>query len=235
MIRKKIIPVAVSTMLMISSFTLTGCFGNNETESYSYITQEDYNVPIGAETLMCNGSLRMTFTNIQRRPTSIFSGASVDSNGLSGAEASTVTSVAVSTDVAIQIDCSYTYNTNTYQAAVASSSSPSTLNEILTPGTLMYIQGEDENGEKYFSDDVIIPTAETTISSLSTNSKWDYDILNSALPETSVTKTGSFIFRVTSTATNLRLVIYSPSDGTDVSNAEDVLAGSHDTFTLKLT
>lgn len=189
----------------------------------------------------CNGAMKLTVTDVQRRPMSTFSGAQI-SGGSSGSSSSSSSSVTSASDnsIVLQIDISYTWNQNTYLQAVSKAtgqapSPPSTLKDILQPGTLMYVEGEDADGNLYRSADILVPKKEEDVNQLAINSQWDYDAIDSSLPEASVTKTGSVLMRVASTAKNLKLVMYTPTGGQDVTNKDAVTAGTINMYEMSLS
>lgn len=240
--------VAILSALLLSvmmPFALTGCMPGEEdpstAENAITVAQTSFQIEENAVNNMSNGAMKFTVTGMQRRPTSVFSGASIQggNQGMDGTSASQV-GAASETDVAIQVDVSYTWNVNTYISAVTAaggqaSSTPSTLGDVLIPGTLMYVTGNDADGNTYMSADIISPDAEKDVNALAINAQWDYDVLNSPLPETSVTKTGSFLLRVPSTVNNLKLVIVTPMGGQDFTNVDNISAGETYMYELPLT
>ena len=152
----------------------------------------------------------------------------------------TEVSAAATTDIVVQVDVSFTWNVNTYATALANNGTtmnkaPSTLTDLFQPGKLMYIQGEDADGNLYQSADIIEPEEQKDVNQLAINSQWDYSVMYSPLPETSVTKTGSFLLRVPSTAKNLKLIFVTPTSGQDVTQPDTVGAGNVAVYELPLT
>lgn len=241
---KRITALAASALLMLSTpVVLTGCMGgggggDSTAENAITVAQTSYQIEENAVNNMCNGAMKFTVTGMQRRPTSVFSGADIQggNQGMDGTSDSQV-GAAASTDIAIQVDVSYTWNVNTYIQAVTAaggqaSSTPSSLGDVLVPGTLMYVSGSDADGNPYMSADIISPSAQEDVNALAINAQWDYDVLNSPLPETSVTKTGSFLLRVPSTVNNLKLVIVTPMAGQDFTNLNNI--GNAETYMYEL-
>lgn len=206
------------------------------------IAQTSYAIQRNAVNDMCNGGLKLSVSNIQRRPLSVFSGSSISQSSemqSSPMSNSTVESVNT-TDIAIQIDMSYTWNANTYASAIAQAggtvnNTPSKLKDLLQPGSLLYVTGKDQDGNPYMSASIVTPNAQKDVNGLGINSQWDYDIINSSLPEPSVTKTGSLILKVPSTVTDLKLVMVTPMGGQDVMTPKDVPNGNTSIYTLDLT
>ena len=246
--KAKIFAAGASAALLLSS-ALVGCGaqdpmasvtgggggeGSNE-ENVLVLSQENIAMTPGAENPMCNNALKLTVTDMQRRPLSTFANASI-STGTSGQG---YTTSASTDDVVIEVDISYTWNINTYNTALAStganSASPSTLKDLLRPGTLMYIAGADENGEPYIVSDVIQPEKQEDTNALAINYQWNYDILNTPLPEASKRLDGSMLFRCASTASNLKLYIITPMSGQAADDDNALLAGQVSQYTLDLT
>ena len=198
------------------------------------VNQRSVALKLGAEVTMCNKALRMTVTDMQRRPMSTFSGYSLDSETNSGG----AVGVSSTDDIVIQVSMKYEWNVNTYTQAVTAAggngNAPGTLGDILKSGTLMYISGEDANGGPYVVADVIQASSERQGDGLQIGSQWDYNILESPLPETSKTAEGSILFRVASTASNLKLFIVSPDAGQDVTSG-DIQNGDVTLYSLDLT
>lgn len=250
---KRIVALAAIAMFTVTPITMTGCMGDGSTATSTttsssssnanniiQVAQTSYKIEKNATNDMCNGALKLAVTDMQRRPTSIFSGADISgSQNISGTNESTV-GAASTTDIAIQVDISYTWNVNTYKQAITNaggtvSNTPSKLTDVLNPGSLMYVQGKDADGNLYQTADIIVPGQQDDVNKLAINSQWDYDVLNSALPETSVTKTGSFLLRVASTASDLELIIITPTSGQDVTDASKVSQGNVAKYSLQLT
>ena len=143
-------------------------------------------------------------------------------------------------DVVIEVDLEYTWNVNTYTEAVkkagnSTSGTPKTLEDILKPGNLMVIQGNDANGEPYSSCNVIAPD-EQDEDVFGINAQWDYNILSSDLPEASKTKKGSMLFLVSSSAENLKLYMLTPTSGQAIGSGSSKLeSGAAAQFSLDLT
>lgn len=240
-IAKRTASILTCCGLAMSSMMLTGCFGGGEEEDPNAVkvSQTTFQINEDAINDMCNSALKLTVTGMQRRPTSTFAGSSIAGSDLSGANASSV-SATNSNDIAIQVDVSYTWNINTYMTALenagqstSGSNNFRSLSELLKPGTLMYVEGVDGDGNPYFSADIITPDAQDDVNALAINAQWDYDVMHSALPETSVTKTGSFLLRVPSTAQDLKLVINTPMAGQPID--DDVSYATYYTYELPLT
>ena len=248
---KKAGAIAASGLLLASLPSLSGCsaiqgaFGGGEptnargtVNTLATLSQRTFQLEKNAVNDMCNGGLKLTYLDMQRRPMSTFAGQELSSAGLSGTENDGDVSELQTNDIAIQVDVSFTWNVNTYidtTTAVLGESAdiPSTLGEILQPGVLMYVQGEDADGNEYLSGD-IIHVEEEENSPLATSSSWNYDILDTLLPETSVTSQGSFLIRVASTARNLTLYIVTPVGGQNI-DPEEIFNRSVDIYELPLT
>ena len=239
MSKRAIAAFLVATSLITCPVIMTGCFGGRSSDSETNnntvkISKTSYGITRNAVNNMVNGALKFTITDMQRRPMSTFAGASIEGTGGGNV------SEAATNDIVVQIDVSYTWNVNTYHEALAkagtgSNHTPTTLKELLLPGQLMYIVGEDADGNKYQSADVIAPSTQNDVNQLAINAQWDYNVLTSPLPETSVTKTGSFLMRIPSTARNLRLIFVTPMGGQEVSNPDAVQKGSVAIYELPLT
>ena len=251
--KRIIMPVAAAAMLS-ACLVLPGCFGGlsdpvgtasngsggsstSDNANMVQVSQTSYGITRNAVNNMCNGALKFSVTDMQRRPMSTFSGSAISSaeGGGSGA-----VSAAATNDIVVQIDVSYTWNVNTYRTALQNAGNdvnmvPSALKDVLQPSKLMYIQGEDADGNLYQSADVIVPAEQKDVNQLAINAQWDYNVLNSPLPETSVTKTGSFLMRIPSTAKNLKLIFVTPMSGQDVSRVETIQQGNVAVYELPLT
>ena len=248
---KKIVSASTVAVLAFGScFAMTGCMNassigtattggasSSNSANTTTVQQSTVDISLGAQNAMVNNALQLTVTDIQRRPLSVFSGASISGSDTSD---STVSSMSTS-EIVIQVDVNFTWNINTYMAAAAAAGNsnptePSTLSDLLVPGTLMYIQGVDADGSPYMASDIVVPSDETEVNSLAINSQWDYAIIDADLPETSVQATGSILFRVASTAKDLQLVIITPTSGQEVTQPDDVIAtGNTTTYTLQLS
>lgn len=225
----KIIGISTALMLMLTPITLTGCMGGgSQPDNSVQVSQTTFQLEENAVNDMCNAALKLQVTGMQRRPTSTFAGSSISGSKTLDGTNDTQVGAASTTDIAIQVDISYTWNINTYINALANAgqntssaaSSIRSLSDLLRPGELMYIQGYDADGNLYTSADIIVPSPQDNINALAINAQWDYDVLNSALPETSVTKNGSFLIRAPSSVRDLKLVINTPIAGQDVSNVD---------------
>lgn len=228
-----ILPIVV----LLATVLLSGCsIGNflpfgGASERVDVTTQSYIDIAVGAENTLANGSVKMTVLNMERRPVSTFQ----DANGLTSAGG-----VGSSNDIVVQIDLRYTYNANTLssvtsQAGGSISSLPSTLGDILMPGSLMYIQGTDQNGEAYVSATVLRPSSTGDSSRLGVNAQWDYDLLFSQLPQATEEKNGSILFQVSSTARDLQLVIITPDANANPFDANSVSNGNSRIYVLDLT
>lgn len=234
--------IGIAAVCGLAGIMLAGCsaassFTSSDSSDTTTLTivSDAYELTLGATNSFCNGALQISFNAVQRRPVSIFEGASI-----SGSSSSTSVSATSSSEIAIQVDVSFTWNVNTYNemlsAAGNGTSSPSTLSDLLQPGELMYIQGTDADGNTYLASDIIIPTVDVEDNELATTSTWDYSVINTSLPETSVSQSGSIIFRVASTAQNLELVIITPTGGQDATDGSDIMTtGSYSTYILPLS
>lgn len=244
--KAKIIAAGASAALLLSSAlvgcgaqdpmaSVTGGGDNSNEENVLVLSQENISMVPGAENPMCNNALKLTVTDMQRRPLSTFANSSISTGGTGQGS----TTSASTDDVVIEVDISYTWNINTYNAALASmgvqNANPSTLKDLLRPGTLMYIAGTDANGEPYIVADVIQPEKQENTNALAINYQWNYDILNTQLPEASKRQDGSMLFRCASTASNLKLYIITPMSGQAADDDNALLAGNVAQYTLDLT
>ena len=233
----KVLITGAMSAILCSSIFLTGCMGGGEEQTGTQVAQTNIQINLNAENDMCNDALKLTVTGIQRRPTSIFAGSDIATSQMAGTNASEV-SVANSNDIAIQVDVSFRWNINTYTSAVTAAggqpntSSLTTLGALLQPGSLMYVEGVDSDGNIYQSADIITPAQQENVNALSIDAQWDYDVLNSDLPETSVTKTGSFLIRVPSTVQDLKLIIQTPTSGQPIDR--DISGGGTYIYELPL-
>lgn len=245
--KKKIASIlCIGALLVPTSVALTGCMGGGSDENTNTmaVSQTAYTIERNAVNNMVNNALKLTVTDIQRRPTSVFSGADISkgsgsSDGIDGTTESQV-GEANTTDIAIQVDVSLTWNVNTYTQAVLAaggqaSNVPETLEEALVPGKYMYISGTDADGNDYMSADIISPSAQENVNALAINAQWDYDVMHAKLPEASVTKTGSFLIRVPSTVDNLKLNIMTPMAGQAVGGSSDITTGTTYIYELPLS
>ena len=242
--KTRIAAIAVCLPLTLSPLMLTGCFGGGGGEESNsnviQVSQTSYEIQRNAVNDMVNRGLKFTITDMQRRPMSVFSGSSISKSQAMEGTSATEVSAAATTDIVVQVDVSFTWNVNTYATALANNGTtmnkaPSTLTDLFQPGKLMYIQGEDADGNLYQSADIIEPEEQKDVNQLAINSQWDYSVMSSPLPETSVTKTGSFLLRVPSTAKNLKLIFVTPTSGQDVTQPDTVGAGNVAVYELPLT
>lgn len=199
-------------------------------------TSTAYAIKIGAKNPMVNDAVQLTVTGVERRPVSTFANAMQDASGGSSASSDDTNRVA------IEVDVSYTYNstaltTNTQQYGGNINGSVTTLSDLLLPGKLMYITGKDQNGSEYVASDVLAVNTgtQTADNTLGTNAQWDYDVLDSELPQAAQTKTGSMVFIVSSTAKDLTLHIITANKNESPTNEEAVGAGNNYHYTLDLS
>jgi hypothetical protein len=195
------------------------------------VTESTVKMTLGAENSLANDSLKMKILNIQRRPTSTFTNNTTTSNDTN----------TTNNDIAIEIDVSYTYNENTLQSVATehgtepNTDTASTLKELLLPGTLMYLQGEDANGGTYKSSEILtLDNKNQNANTTGINTKWDYDLINSPVPVASEEKKGSIIMKASSTAKNLKLVITTAHNNPSPLEPESVLKGGNTTYLLDL-
>lgn len=222
---KTLLSATAAALAVLSAVPLSGCMdmgigGDSTSEITSVeVAQTSFTIEENAVNNMCNGAIKLTVTGMQRRPMSVFAGSSIEGarGEMDGSSESSVGAASAATDIAIQVDVSYTWNLSTYQQATGGGSVPLSLKDVLLPGSLMYVTGTDPDGNPYTTADIIVPAAQENVNALAINAQWDYDVLNSPLPETSVTKTGSFLLRVPSTVNNLSLVIMTPMGGQELS------------------
>lgn len=248
--RKRTVTTALAAVLAISAgLGLSGCFSMGGAPSSEKDTQVDSNTASmvtsstkiamkkGAENKMFNNSVTLSVLDFQRRPVSLFQGASTQSSD-EGSSSGTVGTTSTN-DVALQIDFSYmwnpnTYSTNTTNAGGTNASAPDTLNSILQPGKLMYIQGKDQYGELYTTSTIITPDTEED-NALSLNQQWDYNLIQSALPQASDTKKGSIVFQVSTNVTDLELIIITPDNNANPTQVDSVLSGNNKIYSIDLT
>ena len=98
----------------------------------------------------------------------------------------------------------------------------------------MYIQGKDQYGELYTTSTIITPDTEED-NTLSLNQQWDYNLLQSDLPQASDTKKGSVVFQVSTNVTDLELIIITPDNNANPTQADSVLSGSNKIYSIDLT
>lgn len=229
-----------SNTTTVSGSTNGGGSSSASNANVTKTTSSAYAIKIGAKNPMANDAIQLTVTGVERRPVSTFTNAM---QGTSGNSTSSNTNTADDTNrVAIEVDVSYTYNsttltTNTEQYGGNVNGSVNTLSDLLLPGELMYITGTDQNGSEYIASDVLAVTTGSSSSSntLGTNAQWDYDVLDSALPQAAQTKTGSMVFVVSSTAKNLTLHIITANKNASPTDAKAVGAGNNYHYTLDLS
>lgn len=249
--RQRTMTTAFAAVLAISAgLGLTGCFSIGGSPSSGKDTQVDSNTAAmvtsstkitmkkGAENKMFNNSVTLSVLDFQRRPVSLFQGASTQSSDAGSSTSGTVGTTSTN-DVALQIDFSYMWNPNTYatnttNAGGTNTSAPRTLDSVLQPGKLMYIQGKDQYGELYTTSTIITPDTEED-NTLSLNQQWDYNLLQSDLPQASDTKKGSVVFQVSTNVTDLELIIITPDNNANPTQADSVLSGSNKIYSIDLT
>lgn len=235
-------------MLALSlSIPLSGCGGlgtssvtssttsSNTNSNARKTTSAAYAMKIGAQNPMVNDALQMTITNVERRPVSTFTNVSgpktksSDSKDTTGDE---------NNRIAIEVDMQYTFNsttfsTNTVQAGGDKPNTPSALSDILLPSELMYITGKDADGNEYVASSIL--TINTSNNTLGTNAQWDYNLLDSSLPQAATKKSGSIIFTVSSTASDLTLHIITANKNADPLDSKAVAGGNNYHYTLGLS
>lgn len=242
--------VALSGCSMFSGIAGSSSSASSSGNSNANIvvsTSQAYEITLGAQNAMCDNALQFTVTNMERRPISTFINASSSSNSNSSSSASVSSSSSntnVSDDtnkVAVEVDVSYTFNQTTLTTNMqqygntSSSSTPSTLSDILLPGQLMYITGTDSDGNAYVASDILSVKSNTSSNTLGTNAQWDYDVLNSSLPQATQTKTGSMIFIVSNSAQNLQLHIITGMNNASPLDAAAVGSGNNYHYVLDLS
>lgn len=250
--RKIVTTTLAATLAVSAGLGLTGCFGINGSSSSTSNanTQVDSNTAAmvtsstkitmkkGSENKMFNNSITLSVLDFQRRPVSLFQGSSTQSSDTGGSSSGTVGTTSTN-DVALQIDFSYmwnpnTYSTNTTNAGGTNTSVPSSLEDVLQPGKLMYIQGKDQYGELYTTSTIITPETKED-DTLSLNQQWDYNLLKSDLPQASDTKKGSIVFQVSTNVTDLELIIITPDNNPNPTQADNVLSGGNKIYSIDLT
>lgn len=253
---RRIASCALIGLLAVSPVALTGCgmlggasgtstttggnasSGSSSNANVTRTTSTAYAIALGAKNPMVNDALQLTVTGVERRPVSTFTNASQQSSSGSSGNANTSDDT---NRVAIEVDVSYTYNsttlaTNTQQYGGNVNGSVSTLSDLLLPGSLMYITGTDQNGSDYVASDVLtVNTGTTSSNTLGTNAQWDYNVLNSALPQAAQTKSGSMVFVVSSTAKDLTLHIITANKDANPLDVDSVGAGNNYHYTLDLS
>lgn len=234
-------------LLTIVTLALCGCGGfgggsggeSGDSSSDTQIrrtTSSAYEVKLGAQNPMANDSLQMVITNVERRPLSTFTNL----NDTDASSQSKNFDDMSDQDIAIEVDISYTFNsttltTNTQQYGGELSSLPSNLSDVLLPGELMYITGIDADGNEYIASDVLQVRSSDASSTLGTNAQWDYNVLDSALPQAAQTKTGSMVFEVSSTASDLTLHIITASKNAEPLDSDAVATGNNYHYTLDMS
>lgn len=264
-ITRRVTSCMLAGMLVVSPLALSGCslFGGlgggsdssssattttsttssspSSNANVTRTTSAAYAIAIGAKNPMVNDAVQLTVTGVERRPVSTFTNAMRGSSG-SGASSSNTNTSDDANKVAIEVDISYTYNsttltTNTAQYGGNINGNVSTLSDLLLPGSLMYITGTDQNGSEYIASDVLAvnTNASSSTNTLGTNAQWDYDVLDSALPQAAQTKTGSMVFIVSSTAKDLTLHIITAEKNAAPFDEESVGSGNNYHYTLDLS
>ena len=236
---KTIVAVIATAILAISAFAITGCSGipflgggGGKT-----LTSESVQIAQNAKNPLVNDSLMLTVTGIQRRPLSVFQGSSVKE---AGSQAGSGRVDSSSSDfVIVEVDMNIEYNANTLMSSAEKANiKASTLEDLLLPGELMMITGKDQNGGDYTSCDILIPeTDEETqaaASSSFSNGDWDYSLIKSELPTMSQTKSGSILFKVSPTASDLKLVIVTANGNPLPLDAEAVQNGNKKVYYLDI-
>lgn len=207
--KNTLLAVIALIALTASTFVVTGCSGLPFGGGGKTLTSESVQITQNAKNTLVNDSLVMTVTGIQRRPLSVFEGSSVKASG--GDTGSARVDSSSSDFVVVEVDMNIEFNLNTLTSSAEKANiKVSTLEDLLLPGSLMMITGKDQNGGDYTSCDILIPeTNEETAAASSgfSNSDWDYSLIKSDLPTMSQVKSGSILFKVSPTASDLKLVI----------------------------
>lgn len=232
--RSGLLPVAVSLAAILS---LSGCGpfgGSKKSDGITYVTSQSVQVKQGAKNIMCNNGMQLMITGVQKRPISTFAGADVllDTNDSEGVNEMS------SRSIVVEVDLSITFNDTTYkqvtQAAGGDEDPPQVVSDVLVPGSLIFISGEDMNGEPYVSYTIIQPESGSVPSQAITNSQWKYSILEEPIPEASATLNGSVLFKVSATAKNLQLNIYSADNNPEPLDEESVRGGNNKRFVFDI-
>lgn len=227
--------VATTTTLLLSGCSLFG--GGKKSSSgdeITYVTSQTIKVKENAKNVMCNNGMALTILGVQKRPISTFAGANVilDTNDSQGVNEMS------SNSIVVEIDMSITFNDNTFrqvtQASGGDEDPPSTIDEVLIPGSLIFISGKDPNGGEYRSYTIIQPETESVPSQAISNSQWKYNILREPVPEASETLNGSLLFKVNAKAQDLRFNIYSAYNNAEPLDEGAVRSGNNQQFVFDI-
>jgi len=226
---------AVVAAALASAMTLglAGCGGSSSSDTETIImSTSTIQMEKGADNRMCNNGLKLTVLDVQKRPLSTFSGASVlyDSSDSSGANEMS------SAYIAIQVDMKVAFNASNFQQATSSAGgdedAPTVLSDILIPGSLIFVRGTDSiTGGSYTSYSIIQPETQTDVNGLMlTGSSWNYNLISTVLPEASEERQGSIVFKVAAQATDLQLVIVTANGNSDPLDEDSVLSGNNQIY-----
>lgn len=214
----------------VLSIPMTGCGifgGGGKSDGVTYVYSESVQVAEGAENRICNDSVALTITGVQKRPLTTFANADVindtaDKEGVSES---------LNTSLALEIDMEILFNSHTLQevteAAGGKNKQPKRVSEVLMPGSLIFIRGTDPNGGKYSSYAIIKPQDQTNPNQAIANSQWNYNLMDATLPEASETLTGSVLFKISSRAEDLQLVIFTANNNPDPLKDKSVMSGNN--------
>lgn len=215
----------------ILSLPMTGCGpfggGGKKDENVTYVYSQSVQVTQGAENRICNDSVGLTINGVQKRPLTTFADADVifdtaDQEGVSET---------LNTSLALEIDLDITFNSHTFEdvtaAAGGKEKAPKKVSEVLLPGSLIFVKGTDPNGGKYSSYAVIKPDDQMNPNQAIANSQWNYNILDATLPEASESISGSLLFKISSRAEDLQLVIFTANNNPDPLKDKSVMSGNN--------
>lgn len=225
-------------MAMTLSFSLSGCgmFGGGKSkgEEITYVTSQTVQVKENAKNVMCNNAMALTILGVQKRPISTFAGANVilDTNDSQGVNEMS------SNSIVVEIDMSITFNDTTFrqvtQASGGDEDPPRSVEEVLIPGSLVFISGKDPNGGEYRSYTIIQPETQSAPSQAVSNSQWRYNILEEPIPEASETLNGSLLFKVNAKAEDLQFNIYSAYNNAEPLDEGAVRSGNNQRFVFNI-
>lgn len=226
------------TLAAILSLPMTGCGpfggGGSKSENVTYVYSQSVQVALGAENRICNDSVGLTINGIQKRPITTFADADVifdtaDNEGISES---------LNNSLALEIDMDVTFNSHTFEdvtrAAGSEENPPKKMIDILRPGSLIFIRGTDPNGGKYSSYAIIQPDDDMNPNQAIANSQWNYNILDATLPEASESISGSLLFKISSRAKDLQLVIFTANNNPSPLDEQAVMSGNNKALILDI-
>ena len=226
--------LAGTLVLPLSGCGLFGGGNKSSNENITYVTSQTIKMKENANNTMCNNAMKLTVLGVQKRPISTFAGAAVinDTNDSQGINEMS------SNSIVIEVDLSITFNDNTFRqvtsAAGGDEDPPEVIEEVLIPGSLIFISGTDPNGGDYRSYAIIQPEERESPSQAISNSQWKYNILAQPVPEASETLYGSLLFKVNAKAGDLKFNIYSAYNNAEPLEEESIRAGNNQQFILDI-